>query len=231
MNLCIKALRDFCSPKILTLSFAPTLVSFFLCVTCIIIYGTKVSTWVFSLLPSYLNGEGIFQNVLNTLISLCIYLSLATIAILVSMLVNMFFSIFYTPILVEYVRKQHFSHINTMSFGTLKECLIEFIKSLCLYGVLFILCIPLYFIPLLGALTLFVLGYSFFKRTSMYDIASVMMEYTQFKNLIHSHKARNHFYAFLAYLPSFIPLLSYFLMPFQILLLTHYFFTRLDEEG
>lgn len=225
-----KALRDYASPKILSLTFLPALLAFGLSVGAIILYGGRVGEWVFSLLPSWANGWGWLGSVLGGLVNLCVYLLLAIGAVVASMFVNVFFSIFYTPIIVEYVRTREFAHREKVNFGTLGECVLEFLKCLALYGTLFVLCIPLYFVPLLGSCVLFLLGYGFFRRSMLFDVASSMMSQAEFQNLLATGKMRTHGYTLLAYLPSFVPFLSCFLMPLQILLLTHYLFTRLGEK-
>ncbi|MCX2716922.1 EI24 domain-containing protein [Helicobacter sp. MIT 21-1697] len=226
-----KSIKDFFSLKILLITFVPAILGLLLWGSVIYYYGQELYNWTLGLMPEWLMSVKFLGNILNIVLALIVYTLLGLWLVLMILLTNVFFSIFYTPLIVSFVRKKDFPHIPQSGFGTLGECLGEFFKNLCIFVPLFILSFLLYFIPLLGStlgfIALLVLGYLFFKSNMFYDIGSSCMDKVQFENLNQTYRLKNHSYALLAYLPSFVPFLNFFLMPLQMLIITHYFFTHI----
>lgn len=236
-----KSITDFFSLRILTLTLFPALFGIILWGSVFYALGSEIYTYLSQMLlnfmPDWLHTEGITQSVLSSIIhfgiSFSLYALFGIFFLIAILLTNMLFSIFYTPFIVEYVRQKSYLHLPKAEFGSLFECIFVFIKNFLLFALLALLSLFLYLVPLIGSLlgsfALFIVWYLFFKNMTFYDVGSASMEKSHFQSINQTHFFTNHIYAFLAYLLNYVPFFNFFLMPLQILLITHYFFTRLNE--
>ena len=237
LNILSKSIKDFFSPRILTLTLLPAFFGILLWGSVFYALGDDIFAYLSSLfvgfLPDWLDMGGIIGSIIRFCVSFALYALFGFVFVVLMVLTNVFFSLFYTPFIVEYVRQKDFPHLPKAQFGSFLECLLIFVKTFLLLGFLALLSLLLYLIPffgsLLGSFALFVVWYIFFKKMTFFDVGSSSMQREQWQILIHTQVLKNHAYALLAYLFSFVPFLNFFLMPLQILLITHYFFTRLDE--
>ncbi|BAM12918.1 hypothetical protein HCN_1742 [Helicobacter cinaedi PAGU611] len=237
-----KSLNDFFSAKILTLTLFPTLFGIMLWGGVLYIFGNEIYTYLSQMLlgfmPDWLNMQGTAQSILNGIIhfslSFALYTLFGIFFLIAILLTNMLFSIFYTPFIVEYVRVRSYPHLPKAEFGSLFECIFVFIKNFLLFALLALLSLFLYLVPLIGSLLgsfgLFLVWYLFFKNMTFYDVGSASMEKSHFQSINQTRFFTNHAYALSAYLLNYVPFFNFFLMPLQILLITHYFFTRLNEN-
>lgn len=236
-----KSINDFFSAKILTLTLFPALFGIMLWGSVLYIFGNEIYTYLSQMLlgfmPDWLNTQGTAQSILNGIIhfslSFALYTLFGIFFLIAILLTNMLFSIFYTPFIVEYVRVKSYPHLPKAEFGSLLECILVFIKNFLLFAFLALISLLLYLVPfigsLLGSFALFIVWYLFFKNTTFYDVGSSSMEESKFQYINQTRFFTNHAYALSAYLLNYVPFFNFFLMPLQILLITHYFFTRLDE--
>lgn len=236
-----KSINDFFSAKILTLTLFPALFGIMLWGGVLYIFGNEIYTYLSQMLlgfmPDWLNTQGTAQSILNGIIrfslSFALYTLFGIFFLIAILLTNMLFSIFYTPFIVEYVRVKSYPHLPKAEFGSLLECILVFIKNFLLFAFLALISLLLYLVPfigsLLGSFALFIVWYLFFKKTTFYDVGSSSMEESKFQYINQTRFFTNHAYALSAYLLNYVPFFNFFLMPLQILLITHYFFTRLDE--
>ena len=237
-----KSINDFFSAKILTLTLFPALFGIMLWGGVLYIFGNEIYTYLSQMLlgfmPDWLNTQGTAQSILNGIIhfslSFALYTLFGIFFLIAILLTNMLFSILYTPFIVEYVRVKSYPHLPKAEFGSLLECLLVFIKNFLLFAFLALISLLLYLVPfigsLLGSFALFIVWYLFFKKTTFYDVGSSSMEESKFQYINQTRFFTNHAYALSAYLLNYVPFFNFFLMPLQILLITHYFFTRLDEN-
>ena len=236
-----KSINDFFFAKILTLTLFPALFGIMLWGGVLYIFGNEIYTYLSQMLlgfmPDWLNTQGTAQSILNGIIhfslSFALYTLFGIFFLIAILLTNMLFSIFYTPFIVEYVRVKSYPHLPKAEFGSLLECILVFIKNFLLFAFLALISLLLYLVPfigsLLGSFALFIVWYLFFKKTTFYDVGSSSMEESKFQYINQTRFFTNHAYALSANLLNYVPFFNFFLMPLQILLITHYFFTRLDE--
>lgn len=236
-----KSINDFFFAKILILTLFPALFGIMLWGGVLYIFGNEIYTYLSQMLlgfmPDWLNTQGTAQSILNGIIhfslSFALYTLFGIFFLIAILLTNMLFSIFYTPFIVEYVRVKSYPHLPKAEFGSLLECILVFIKNFLLFAFLALISLLLYLVPfigsLLGSFALFIVWYLFFKKTTFYDVGSSSMEESKFQYINQTRFFTNHAYALSAYLLNYVPFFNFFLMPLQILLITHYFFTRLDE--
>lgn len=242
LSLFSKSITDFFSPRILIITLFPTLFGIMLWGSVFYALGGEIYTYfsqiLLNLVPDGLNTQGILGSILSSLahfsISFAFYALFGIFFFVAILLTNMLLSIFYTPFIVEYVRQKSYPHLPKAEFGSLLDCIFVFIKNFLLFAFLALISLLFYLVPfigsLLGSFALFIVWYLFFKNMTFYDVGSSSMEESKFQSISQTHLFTNHTYALLAYLFNYVPFFNFFLMPLQILLITHYFFTRLSKD-
>lgn len=230
LSLLKQSLRDYLSPKIIFLTLLPSMLGLVFWLTLLYAYGATIEDQVLALLPQWLTDNQI-GGIVNFTLKAMIFFFLCFILLCLILLGNILAMPFYAPILISHLHTQAFSHIPKQSFASAIECLGYSLKLIGLFCLSFAVCLPLYFIPILGSLALFVIGFIFFQKAMFFDIASSMMSREQFVAISKSAKRRNFAIALLAYILNFIPLINFFMMPLQILIITRYLFMRLDPQA
>lgn len=136
---------------------------------------------------------------------------------------------FLTPMILKVLHKRHYSHLETNGFGTLLSPLWVLFKSTLIMFLLFILLIPLYFIPLINILAINLPFYYFFHKLLTYDVASTILTQEEFA-IIHLKKANSfRFRTMFLYLISMIPFITLFSAVFYIIYLGHSYFLQLEK--
>lgn len=136
---------------------------------------------------------------------------------------------FLTPMILKVLHKRHYSHLQTNGFGSLLTPLWIALKSGFIMVLLFILFIPLYFIPLVNIIAINFPVYYFFHKLLNFDVASTILSEDEYK-AIHKKKAfafrlRTAFLYFLSLIPS----LMLFSAVFFIIYLGHSYFIQLEK--
>ena len=154
-NLLSQSLRDYFSFRILSLAFVPALISMVVCGFIFYYNADNAIAWAFQMLPNWLtNINGTLGNILSVSLSVLVYGFLVVLAVVIALITNVFVSIFYTPLIVSYLHKHYYSQIHREEFGGIWDCVLEFGKLFLFFGVAFIVCIPLYFVPIIGHIVL-----------------------------------------------------------------------------
>lgn len=223
-----QSFKDYFTPKILLLTFAPCIIGVIVGVFLLYTYGDIACEWVLGIIPDRFKSDNIIGDILSVSANLLVYSFLFVFFVISVLLFNVFCSIFYTPYIVSYLHQQYFPHIKRESFGGILNCLREFIKLFVIFTLIFVICIPLYFVPILGHFVLFVIGYFLFKKMIFYDITSAMMNKTDSDQLQRSFRLEHYSVGLVAYVLGFIPLVHFFVTPLQTLIITRYFFKKLS---
>lgn len=136
---------------------------------------------------------------------------------------------FLTPTILNVLHKRHYSHIQISGFGSFFNPILIAIKSFIVMVLLFILFIPLYFIPFINLLAINLPFYYFFHKMLNYDVASTLLTEQEYR-YIHSKKANTfRFRTLLLYFLSMIPSLMLFSAVFFIIYLGHGYFIELEK--
>ncbi len=227
------SLNDFFTLKIINLIWVPLILNLLLIGSVLYFCGSYFYDFILSLTPKWLQdinaSTALWAQAVSFIYSVSIYLILGLGVALLALLCNLFFSLFYTPLIVRYVHNKDFSFIKLNPFGSMWGDTLSFVKDLCMFIALLIVCIPLYFIPICGTFIPLIIGFFFFKRRTFYDVGSYIMDKAQF-DALQSQKFQNYICALLSFLPSLIPFISFFLMPLQILIITRYMFDKLHSH-
>ncbi len=232
-----KSFNDFLSARMLLINLGPILLSLAFFGAVFHYNGESVVNYCQALLPQslsdYSHSQGFFSGVFVWVFKALVYFLIFWIAILLSLVINVFASIFYTPLVVSYLHQKYYPHVVLEEFGSILFSIKYFLKALILMLVLLALLTPFYFIPFIGVFGVFfsiIAHFLFFKNTMSLDIASAIFNPQSYQKLQRQHRLKHYRFAFFCYLFSLIPFFNFFATLLQTLMLTHYFFILKEKE-
>ncbi|MGL2560181.1 EI24 domain-containing protein [Helicobacter pylori] len=232
-----KSFNDFLSARMLLINLGPILLSLAFFGAVFHYNGESVVDYCQALLPQslsdYAHSQGFFSGVFVWVFKTLVYFLIFWIAILLSLVINVFASIFYTPLVVSYLHQKYYPHVVLEEFGSILFSIKYFLKALILMLVLLALLTPFYFIPFIGVFGVFfsiIPHFLFFKNTMSLDIASMIFNHQSYQNLLKQHRLKHYRFSFFCYLFSLIPFFNFFATLLQTLMLTHYFFILKEKE-
>ncbi|PDW63094.1 peptidase [Helicobacter pylori] len=232
-----KSFNDFLSVRMLLINLGPILLSLAFFGAIFYYNGENIVNYCQTLLPQSLNdyshSQGFFASVFAWVFKALVYFFIFWIAILLSLVINIFASIFYTTLVVSYLHQKYYSHVVLEEFGSILFSIKYFLKALILMLVFLALLTPFYFIPFIGVFGVFfsiIPHFLFFKNTMSWDIASMIFNYQSYQNLLKQHRLKHYRFSFFCYLFSLIPFFNFFATLLQTLMLTHYFFILKEKE-
>ncbi|MUU55039.1 EI24 domain-containing protein [Helicobacter pylori] len=232
-----KSFNDFLSARMLLINLGPILLSLAFFGAIFHYNGESVVNYYQALLPQslsdYSHSQGFFSGVFVWVFKALVYFLIFWIAILLSLVINVFASIFYTPLVVSYLHQKYYPHVVLEEFGSILFSIKYFLKTLILMLVLLALLTPFYFIPFIGVFGVFfsiIPHFLFFKNTMSLDIASAIFNHQSYQNLLKQHRLKHYRFSFFCYLFSLIPFFNFFATLLQTLMLTHYFFILKEKE-
>ncbi|MGL2663673.1 EI24 domain-containing protein [Helicobacter pylori] len=232
-----KSFNDFLSARMLLINLGPILLSLAFFGAIFYYNGENVVNYCQALLPQslsdYSHSQGFFSGMFVWVFKALVYFLIFWIAILLSLVINIFASIFYTPLVVSYLHQKYYPHVVLEEFGSILFSIKYFLKTLILMLVLLALLTPFYFIPFIGVFGVFfsiIAHFLFFKNTMSLDIASMIFNHQSYQNLLKQHRLKHYRFSFFCYLFSLIPFFNFFATLLQTLMLTHYFFILKEKE-
>lgn len=221
-----KSWRDFFSFKMLALNFLPIIISLFLWGSILLYFSNEIFGYLAHFLPtSWQNlyeSQGIFAHVVNLFITLFLYILLIFFILLLTLISNVFISIFYAPFVITHLHKKYYDKISLDSFGGFGASMKHFSKSF-LWLILFIIIFtPLYFIPFIGFLAIIVPHFFFFKNMMFFDLGSYIFTQAEYQACLRHHKGKNFQITLIAYIFSFIPIFNLFATLLQTIILSRH---------
>ncbi|MCQ2673951.1 EI24 domain-containing protein [Helicobacter pylori] len=232
-----KSFNDFLSARMLLINLGPILLSLAFFGAIFYYNGENIVNYCQALLPQslsdYSHSQGFFAGVFVWVFKALVYSFIFWIAILLSLVINVFASIFYTPLVVSYLHQKYYSHVVLEEFGSILFSIKYFLKALAFMLLFLAVLTPFYFIPFIGVFGVFfsiIVHFLFFKNTMSLDIASAIFNYQSYQNLLKQHRLKHYRFSFFCYLFSLIPFFNFFATLLQTLMLAHYFFILKEKE-
>ncbi len=217
-----KSFNDFLSARMLLINLGPILLSLAFFGAVFHYNGESVVNYCQALLPQSLNdyshSQGFFSGVFVWVFKALVYFLIFWIAILLSLVINVFASIFYAPLVVSYLHQKYYPHVVLEEFGSILFSIKYFLKALILMLVLLALLTPFYFIPFIGVFGVFfsiIPHFLFFKNTMSLDIASAIFNHQSYQNLLKQHRLKHYRFSFFCYLFSLIPFFNFLLLYYK----------------
>jgi hypothetical protein len=136
---------------------------------------------------------------------------------------------FLTPMILARVHRRHYSHLTLHGHGNLMSPLWVLLKSSLIMIILFVVLIPVYFIPVLNIIAFSFPIYYFFHKLLNYDVASTLLSKEEFHTIYKKESTAFRLRTLFLYFVSMIPFITLFTAVFYIIYLGHAYLTKLDE--
>lgn len=216
--------QDFLSPAMLLLNILPITLGILFWCGILFYFSDSLISYFWSFLPDswHLNIENANSWTENFIV-LLLYLLLGFVAILFALIGNLFVSIFYTPIVVAYIRKRHYPNIQKYEGATLWLGLKNFFIAFVMLCALCVVCAPILFVPFVGGAIFFF----FFYKTMFFDVGYEVLGKEHYATLrMFKHKYKT---ALIAYGFGLIPILNFFMPLLQTIIICHFCFLWLEH--
>lgn len=221
-----KSWEDFFSFKMIALNLLPIIIGVGFWSFALFYFGGEILGWLQHFLPAswqdLLENPGVLASIGGFFIKLFLYLLLGFFVIILTIIGNIFISIFYTPIVIGYLRKKYYHQINLYSFGNIKTSIFYFLKSLSWFILFVIILSPLFFIPLVGVFAVLIPHFFFFKNTMFFDVGSSIFNEHEYHSFISSNKIKIYQVSFIAYIFSLIPFFNFFATLLQTIIIARF---------
>jgi hypothetical protein len=236
-----KSIADFFSAKLLMISIVPFLISFALFLylylgvgaDAISSFKSSIESGVVPFLDAkshpiltYILTIGVFK----WLFSIFFYLVGALAVILLSVVVSVAVVGFFTPYIVKVIKERHYPEfvIKNENF-TIGTTIWHYVKVFSIFGLLFLVALPLLFIPGVNFFALNIPFYYLFHNFLVLDVGSSIDSKEEFKLVTKKHKLLFRSTTLTLYGVSLIPLVSMIFQVLFVIILAHQFFTRTLE--
>ena len=158
---------------------------------------------------------------------------LYTIGTVIVLQASVIFSIivigFLTPMILRILHKRYYSHLKLHEYGTVFLSLWVLVKSFLMMIFLFILLIPVYFVPVLNIIAFSIPFYYFFHKLLNFDVSSTILSKEQYKIIYEKEANSFRLRTLFLYFISMIPFAMLFTAVYYIIYLGHAYFIKLDE--
>ncbi len=141
---------------------------------------------------------------------------------------------FLTPLILKEIQKRHYSDVEMIGHSNLFEALFLVLKWIFIMVILFIVLVPLYFIPLVNVIAFNLPLYYFFHKMMTYDISSTICTKEEAMKIKFFHATTLRLKTLGLYLLSLIPFVIFFASVFYVIYLGHSYFLetrRLRQEN
>ncbi|WP_198305480.1 EI24 domain-containing protein [Arcobacter vandammei] len=136
---------------------------------------------------------------------------------------------FLTPNIVNILHKKHYSHLVLKPFGTITNAISNAIKAIFVMLFLYIIFIPLYFVPLINIVAFYLPLYYFFHKLLNFDVASTILSKNEYQEIYKKNPMPFRLRTFALYFISTIPFITLFIAVFYVVYLCHSYFIELEK--
>jgi hypothetical protein len=157
------------------------------------------------------------------------YLSGAYFIIILSVVIAIMIIGLLTPMIVKKVHELHYPHVELKSFGTIIGFMMKLFKTLFVMMFLFILFIPLYFIPLVNIVALNFPFYYFYHVMMLDDVGSNIVDRKEFFTIVDENKPSIYGHTLILFTLAMLPLAGLLLQGFFVIYLSHFFFLEVQK--
>ena len=138
---------------------------------------------------------------------------------------------FLTPKILAIIHKNDYPTLKLEEgYGSILGGIFVLLKSFFVMLFLFVLLIPLYFIPVFGVLFMFVPFYYFFHKLLNYDVSSTILSKRQYGEIYYEYKDSIRVKTLLLYLVSLVPFVAFFIATFYVIYLGYSYFEILKQK-
>ncbi len=136
---------------------------------------------------------------------------------------------FLTPFVLKIIQKRHYPDVEMIGHSNIFEALFLILKWASIMILLFLVFVPLYFIPLVNIIAFNFPLYYFFHKMMTYDIASTLCTKEESKQIKYYNATALRLKTLILYLISLIPFAVFFGAVFYVIYLGHAYFLELRK--
>lgn len=173
-------------------------------------------------------GFLIQYSILSGLVGFLVYTLGTVFVMMFSVFLTLAIIGFLTPGILAVLHKRHYKHLELHGHGNLLSPLWVLVKATAVMILLFILFIPLYFIPLLNIIAINLPFYYFFHKLLNYDVASTLLSDEEYEAIYEKNSLGFRGRTLFLYFVSMIPFITLFSAVFYIIYLGHAYFIKLE---
>jgi len=140
---------------------------------------------------------------------------------------------FLTPIILKEIQRRHYGDVDMIGYSNIIAALLLTLRWTMTMIILFIVLVPLYFIPILNIIAFNLPLYYFFHKIMTYDVASTICTKEEAVKIKFFHASTLRLKTLGLYLISLIPFVIFFASVFYVIYLGHSYFIevrKLREE-
>ena len=163
------------------------------------------------------------------LVSFIVFTVGGVITFILSMFVALFIIGFLTPYIVREVHRRHYAHLPLDHYGSLPGLLLGTLKNVLIAGLLFLVLMPFYFVPMLNLIAINLPFYYLFHKLYLLDVSSETTTKERFKLIMAFHGNTVRVTTLGLYLLSLVPFAAYFTPVYNVIVLTHTMFRKTVE--
>ncbi|MFV7791058.1 EI24 domain-containing protein [Aliarcobacter lanthieri] len=145
----------------------------------------------------------------------------------ISVILTLFIIGFLTPMIVDNLHKKDYAYLKLKPFGNVTNAIINAFKSVFVMILLYILFIPLYFIPIINIIALYLPLYYFFHKLLNFDVGSTILSKDEYKKIYIDNSSSFRFRTLALYFLSTVPFITLFVAVFYVIYLSNAYFMEL----
>jgi len=134
---------------------------------------------------------------------------------------------FMTPLVLKELQHRHYPDVEMIGHSNLAGALFNVVKWVAMMIFLFIVMVPLYFIPIIGLIAFNFPLYYFFHKMMTYDVSSTLCTKEEDKQIRYYNKTTLRLKTLALYLISLIPFAIFFTAIYFVIYLGHSYFMEL----
>ncbi len=222
LKLLIRSLKDAIHPKIIFYSLIPMALSAMILWGIFSVFEGTIEVYIlkFSSYIPFVPDEWI-ENIAESFIGIFIFYQfwIMLALILVGVISDQ---------VVDFVNNRYY-HLEKRGFGSMIGSVIVALKSTVIYMILFIITLPLMFIPILNFIVQILLWMVMLKAPMYYDACAFFASKEKFKTIEKKNRGELRFVTFISSLLFLIPFLGVLLYIVQLIMFTHFSLSKLKE--
>lgn len=251
-NLLVRSLKDFLTPKMLKFSILPfILTAIFIYIIFFILIGigvdqmqvydvTSSTTYMQDGIPhtetitSKLGLDSFIKFITTYAITswvatFFVYFLGFFIATFASVFVAVIIIGFLTPAIMKELQARHYLHVEMIGYSNVVAALVNMLKWSMIMLLLFILLVPLYFIPFVNILAFNLPLYYFFHKMLTYDVSSTLCTSEEASQIKYFSKNSIRAKTLFLYLVSLIPFAIFFGAIFYVIYIGNTYFEEVKK--
>lgn len=211
----------------LKLTFLPILCLFVIWSVIFYYFSSSLFAYLFSFVDVAFVSSWLswLEYILDWFFKIAIFLLMCVSFFVFILLSNLIICSFLSPLVVKYIKDKHYRDMELFDDSSFLS-IFSLLKLYISYLFMLLVCIPIYFIPVLGVCVLLFINYFFFVKCIVFDVGSLIFGISSLKQIESNNKSSIRILGGLLYGISFIPFLNFIVPFFSLIAFSHLLFAK-----